>query len=155
MATLDNCFKFVVYVWNESTNYFSDSESVTNNVFLSSSALMFHLNGILENLIEDISKRSDFKFIHSELGPNHVMVDKNNNAYIIDIEGARFFDLEYEESFLKIRFNNNYKYLKSYNLDKKRMTFYHICYCCGNLSGAYELLYKNYYDTEDVLGMIN
>lgn len=268
LVTLDNSFKFIVYVWDKSTNYFSDSKRVADNVFLSSSPLMFklnnelmihhgvktpklyyidssfeeptyafveyikgfdldyiienkseclnealkslkesidtlheikgnevgqvnnllvesfnpikycyeeaiqnikylikvdsdnsniylQLNGILENLMKDIEKRSDFKFIHSELGPNHVMVDKDNNAYIIDIEGARFFDLEYEESFLKIRFNKNYKYLKSNNLDEKRMEFYHICHCTGNLSGAYELLYKNYYDTEDVLGMIN
>ena len=35
------------------------------------------------------------------------------------------------------------------------MEFYHICHCCGNLSGAYELLNKNYYDIEDVLGMIS
>ena len=268
LATLDNGFKFVVYVWDKSTNYFSDSENVTNNVFLSSSALMFELNnkfmiqhgvrtpklyyidsnfeeptyafveyidgvdldyiiekqpqrlnkalkslkhsidilhGIkgdevgqlnkflgesfnpiqycyevalknikyltkvdsdnsnmylrlnerLQNLMNNIIKRSSFKFIHSELGPNHVIVDKNNNAYVIDIEGARFFDLEYEESFLKIRFNSNYKYLKSNNLDENRMKFYHICHCCGNLSGAYELLNKNYYDIEDVLGMIS
>ncbi|MEG2289435.1 MAG: phosphotransferase [Clostridium sp.] len=268
LATLDNGFKFVVYVWDKSTNYFSDSESVNNNVFLSSSPLMFRLNnelmiqhgvktpklyyidssfeeasyafveyiegfdldyiienqserlnealkslkesiddlheikgkevgqvnnllgesfnqikycyeeamqnikylikvdsdnsniylqlnGILENLMKNIEKRSEFKLIHSELGPNHVMVDKDNNAYIIDIEGARFFDLEYEESFLKIRFDSNYKYLKSDNLDETRMEFYHICHCTGNLTGAYELLYKNYYDTEDILGMIN
>lgn len=268
LVTLDNGFKFVVYVWDKSTNYFSDSERIDSNEFLSSSPLMFKLNNelmkkhgvntpklyyidssfeqptyafveyidgvdldyiienqperlndslhslkesidklheikakevgqvnnllgenfnqikycydgavqsikylikvdsensniyvplneILEKLIKKIDERSEFKLIHSELGPNHVMVDKDNNAYIIDIEGARFFDLEYEESFLKIRFNNNYKYLKSDNLDETRMDFYHICHCVGNLAGAYELLYKNYYDTEDILGMIN
>lgn len=268
MATLDNGFKFVVYVWDKSTNYFFDSERVDNNTFLSSSPLMFKLNNelmikhgvrtpqlyyidsnfeeltyafveyiegfdldyiienqpnclnevleslkesidnlheikgnkvgqlnnllgksfnpinycyeeamqnikylikvdsdnsniylslneLLENLMINIEKRSEFKLIHSELGPNHVMADKNNNAYIIDIEGARFFDLEYEESFLKIRFDSNYKYLKGDNLDETRMEFYHICHCVGNLAGAYELLYKNYYDKEDVLGMIN
>lgn len=268
LVTLDNGFKFVVYVWDKSTNYFSDSERIDSNEFLSSSPLMFKLNNelmkkhgvntpklyyidssfeqptyafveyidgvdldyiienqperlndslhslkesidklheikakevgqvnnllgenfnqikycydgavqsikylikvdsensniyvplneILEKLIKKIDERSEFKLIHSELGPNHVMVDKDNNAYIIDIEGARFFDLEYEESFLKIRFNNNYKYLKSDNLDETRMDFYHICHCVVNLAGAYELLYKNYYDTEDILGMIN
>ena len=268
LVTLDNGFKFVVYVWDKSTNYFSDSECVDSSEFLSSSPLMFKLNNelmikhgvktpklyyidssfkeptyafveyidgfdldyiiekqserlkealyslkesidklheiktkevgqvnnllgenfnqikycydgaiksinylmkvnsensniyapvkeILKKLMTKINKRNEFKLIHSELGPNHVMVDKNNNAYIIDIEGARFFDLEYEESFLKIRFNNNYKYLKSDNLDETRMEFYHICHCVGNLAGAYELLYKNYYDKEDILGMIN
>ena len=268
LATLDNGFKFVVYEWNKSTNYFDGSENKNDNVFLTSSGLMFKLNNelmiqngvktpqlyyidstledptyafveyidgvdldyiignqperlnnalkllkddidilhgiksyeagqlnkllgenfnpiqycydvaikninylikvdsdnasvyfqlrvILENLMKNIEKRSDFKFIHSELGPNHVMVDKKNNVYIIDIEAARFFELEYEESFLKIRFNSNYKYLKSDNLDENRMEFYHICHCVGNLAGAYELLYKNYYDKEVILGMIN
>lgn len=267
LVTLNNGFKFVVYVWDKSTNYFADSENETDNVFLSSSALMFQLNnkimtqhgvktpelyyidddfqestyafveyidGVdldfitekqperlndalkslkhsldilhhiesseagqlnnllgeafnpmeycynlslkninyltivdsdntnlyvkLEKMLKDLmintEKRNCFRFIHSELGPNHVMVDRDNNAYVIDIEGARYFDLEYEESFLKIRFNNNYKYLNSDNLDQDRMNFYHICHCCGNLSGAYELLHKNYYDTEEVLGMI-
>lgn len=268
LGILDDGFKFVVYVWDKSTSYFSDYENETDDVFLSSSALMFELNNklmvehgiktprlyymdegfeepvyalveyidgvnldyvlekqperanvvlkslkrnldalheiksskvgqlnnflgeefdpieycycvafenvdylvevdeenassylqlkiILENLMKNIERRCDFRFIHSELGPNHVMIDGEDNVYMIDIEGARFFDLEYEESFLKIRFTDNYKYLKSDNLDENRMKFYHIFHCFGNLSGAYELLAKNYYDKDDVLGMIS
>ena len=143
LGILDDGFKFVVYVWDKSTSYFSDCENEIDDVFLSSSALMFELNNKL--MVEHGIKTPRLYYMDEGFEePVYALVEY--------IDGV---DLEYEESFLKIRFNDNYKYLKSDNLDENRMKFYHICHCFGNLSGAYELLAKNYYDKDDVLGMIS
>lgn len=100
-----------------------------------------------------LEKRKEYTFIHGELGPNHVIVDKDNNAYLIDIEGARFYDVEEELSFLDIRFNKMLKKVEN-TVDEQRMYFYYIGHCLGNLRGAVELKQKGYYDMDDVNGMI-
>lgn len=41
-----------------------------------------------------LTKRKEYTFIHGELGPNHMIVDKDNNAYLIDIEGAKYYDVD-------------------------------------------------------------
>lgn len=92
--------------------------------------------------------------IHGELGPNHVMVDEENHAYLIDIEGAKFYDVEEENSFFRMRFGNRFAGWLEEEVDEKRMAFYHIGHCFGHLRGAVELKQKNYYDMEDVDGMI-
>lgn len=102
---------------------------------------------------QEIEVRDEYTFIHGELGPNHVIVDENNNAYLIDIEGAKFYDVEEELSFLDIRFN---KMLEKSDgiIDERRKKFYHIRHCFGNLRGAVELKHNGYYDMNDVNGMI-
>lgn len=88
------------------------------------------------------------------MGPNHVIVDKDNNAYLIDIEGAKYCDVEEELSFLDMRFNKLLKETES-DVDEQRMFLYHIGHCMGNLRGALELKQKGYYDMDDVNGMID
>lgn len=117
--------------------------------------LYSELSDILCQSTQSMTTRDEYTFIHGELGPNHVIVDESNNAFLIDIEGAKYCDLEEETSFLKIRFGNNYKNLINKQLDQKRMEFYHLCHCLGNLSGAIKLKIDNYYDIDDVKGMIN
>lgn len=104
--------------------------------------------------LNKFKKRDSYRFIHGELGPNHVMVDANNNAYLIDIEGAKFCDVEEELGFLNMRFDEKV-YSSSYDIDENRMLFYYIGHCFGNMSGAIELKEKNYYDMDDINGMIH
>ena len=113
------------------------------------------VSSCLLSLYQQCDDISSCSFIHNELGPNHVMVDKNNIAYLIDIEGAKFFDIEHEHSFLKFRFGENYAYLATSNLSDYKMEFYSFCHFIGILSGAYELSTKDYYDMDTVNGIIN
>lgn len=101
-----------------------------------------------------LEKRNTYTFIHGELGPNHVMVDGDNRAYLIDIEGARYDDVEEECSFLDMRFHSMLGKPED-TLDEHRMHFYHIGHCLGNLCGAVQLRQKGYYDMDDVNGMID
>lgn len=106
-----------------------------------------------KKLIAYMDKRSKYTFVHGELGPNHVMVDVNDQPYLIDIEGGRFVDVEEEESFLNLRFDRQLKREKK--VDSRRMEFYHLMHCFSNLRGALELKQKGYYDMDDVNGMID
>ncbi|WP_349674016.1 phosphotransferase [Lacrimispora sp.] len=107
----------------------------------------------LLRLSKIMEKRQEYTFIHGELGPNHVLVDKYDNAYLIDIEGGKYCDLEEEISFLNIRFGSLLENLEI-DLDSDRMEFYRIGHCLNNLSGAIQLKLKDYYDMDDVNGMI-
>ena len=100
-----------------------------------------------------LKKRKEYTFIHSELGPNHVIVDKDDNAYLIDIEGAKFYDIEEELSFLDIRFDKMLATTEDV-VDEQRMNFYYIGHCLGNLQGAIELKKQDYYDMDELNGMI-
>ncbi len=104
-----------------------------------------------KSIASGLERRGEYTFIHRELGPNHVIVDRENRAYLIDIEGAGYGDVEEEDSFLKFRFDGLVTGLSE---DRERMGFYHIGHCLGNLRGAVELKMKGYYDMDDVNGMI-
>lgn len=105
-------------------------------------------------LANKIKPRKAYTFIHGELGPNHVMVNENDEAFLIDIEGAKYGDVEEEDSFLKIRFGTNYEKIVNEHVDEERMMFYHLGHCLANLAGALALKHKGYYDMEDIEGMI-
>lgn len=104
-------------------------------------------------IVHRIGRRGEYAFVHGELGPNHVMVDSEDNAYLIDIEGARFCDVEAENSFLRLRFDGQLVGVRD-DVDEERMEFYRIGHCFGNLRGAIELREKGYYDMDDLNGMI-
>lgn len=111
---------------------------------------------MLEVLAKGIVPRATYTFIHGELGPNHVMVNSKNETVLIDIEGAKYADVEEEASFLKIRFGDAYGALvNKENLDEQRMKFYYIGHCLGNLSGSMTLKHKGYYDMADINGIID
>ncbi|KYP81892.1 hypothetical protein AYJ22_15825 [Ferroacidibacillus organovorans] len=95
------------------------------------------LTEVLYSLYDAVPPRKEYGMIHGELGPDHVFVRQNGQPVLIDIEGVKFFDIEYEHSFMKFRFNDDYDYLRYENLDAHRMRFYklhlHMSYTSGPL----------------------
>lgn len=139
-------YAFVEYINGHDMDYIMENDNQYAKLYVQVEAKAIECAKKLE-------VRDEYTFIHGELGPNHVIVDKNNNAYLIDIEGAKFYDVEEELSFLDIRFN---KILEKSDgvIDEQRKYFYHIRHCFGNLQGAVELKQKGYYDINDVNEMI-
>ena len=109
---------------------------------------------ISQKLYEEIEERKSYHLIHFELGPNHVMVDRQGKTYLIDFEGMKYFDLEYEYSFLKLRFGKYYPELISLPIDEKRLKYYLLGHHLNALNGAHHLLMQNYYDMDDVNQML-
>ncbi|AJY77756.1 aminoglycoside phosphotransferase family protein [Paenibacillus beijingensis] len=100
---------------------------------------------MLESTIEP---RNRYGFIHGELGPDHVLVNDNLEPYLIDIEGAAFFDIEHEHSFLEFRFGDYYRYLKNDSLDPNRMLFYRFHHHISLTSGGLKLLHRGFPDQQ-------
>lgn len=69
------------------------------------------------------------------------------------MNGAKYYDIEEELSFLDIRFSKRLRKAES-TVDEQRIYFYYIGHCLGNLRGAVELKQMGYYDMDDVNGMI-
>ncbi|MBB6671235.1 phosphotransferase [Cohnella nanjingensis] len=100
----------------------------------------------LHALASRIAPRSRYGFIHGELGPDHVLVNESLEPYLIDIEGAAFFDIEHEHSFLEFRFGEDYRYLRHDSLDPDRMAFYRFCHHLSLTAGGLKLLHRGFPD---------
>ncbi len=106
----------------------------------------------LEQIIEP---RDQYGFIHGELGPDHILINKNLEPYFIDIEGAEFFDIEHEHSFLEFRFGKYYQYLKHDNLDPNRMLFYRFHHHISLTAGFLKLLHRGFPNQQLAIDVIN
>ncbi|WP_336785346.1 phosphotransferase family protein [Paenibacillus sp. MMO-177] len=95
------------------------------------------LTEVLYSLYDAVPPRKEYGLIHGELGPDHVFVRSNGEPVLIDIEGVKFFDIEYEHSFMEFRFLDDYNNLRNDNLDAHRLRFYklhlHMSYASGPL----------------------
>lgn len=103
---------------------------------------------ILYVLESRIKPRTQYGFIHGELGPDHILVNDKLEPFLIDIEGAMFFDIEQEHSFLEFRFGDFYRYLKNDTLDPNRMLFYRFHHHISLTSGGLKLLQRGFPDQQ-------
>lgn len=82
---------------------------------------------MLRSLAEPIRPRADWALVHGELGPDHVLLDRAGEPVLIDIEGARYFDVETEHVWARMRFGGHYAKLRLGGLDEDRLRFYQLC----------------------------
>ncbi|WP_160032480.1 phosphotransferase [Paenibacillus sp. An7] len=109
----------------------------------------------LYTLESKIKPRTQYGFIHGELGPDHVLINKNLEPYLIDIEGAGFFDIEHEHSFLEFRFGDYYRYLKNGALDPDRMLFYKFHHHISLTSGGLKLQHRGFSNSQFAIDLAN
>lgn len=110
---------------------------------------------MLHNLESKVEPRSRYGFIHGELGPNHVLVTDDLEPYFIDIEGAEFYDIEHEHSFMEFRFGEFYRYLKNDNLDVNRKLFYQFHHHLSLISAGLKLVHRGYPDQKTARDISN
>lgn len=67
--------------------------------------------GILRRQAAKVRPRTDYSLIHGELDPGHVLVDREGQPVLIDIEGLMYFDAEWEHVFLRLRYGSHYRVL--------------------------------------------
>ncbi|MGM7724796.1 phosphotransferase [Metabacillus sp. Hm71] len=107
----------------------------------------------LYELESRIKPRTQYRFIHGELGPDHVLVNDELDPFLIDIEGAMFFDIEHEHSFLEFRFGDFYRFLKNDALDYNRMLFYRFHHHISLTSGGLKLFHRGFPDKQFAKGL--
>ncbi|HET9896988.1 MAG TPA: phosphotransferase [Streptosporangiaceae bacterium] len=98
--------------------------------------------------------RCEYTLIHGELGPDHVLVDRQGNPVIIDIEGLMYFDVEWEHVFLRLRFGRHYPLLPHADLDQERVDFYRLAMHLSLVAGPLRLLDGDYPDRQEMLEII-
>ena len=81
----------------------------------------------LHSLAEPIQPRTTAALVHGELDPGHVLLDSSGDPVLIDIEGAKYFDVETEHVFVRMRFGEHYAKLNRGGLDEDRLRFYQFC----------------------------
>jgi hypothetical protein len=111
------------------------------------------LSETLLQLESRIVPRSRYGFIHGELGPDHVLFNERLEPYLIDIEGAEYFDIEHEHSFLEFRFGKNYRYFANEALDPDRMRFYRFHHYLSLTAGGLKLLHRGFPDAAFARGL--
>ncbi|SEG80119.1 Phosphotransferase enzyme family protein [Nonomuraea solani] len=107
----------------------------------------------VRELAAGIEERADYGLIHGELGPDHVLVDDQDEPVLIDIEGTSFFDVEWEHVFLRIRFGPDYEHLRIDGLDERRLTFYRLAQHLSLVAGPLRLLDGDFPDREFMMGI--
>lgn len=107
----------------------------------------------LYSLESKIVPRNSYGFIHGELGPNHVIVTDQLEPYLIDIEGAEFYDIEHEHSFLEMRFGEYYRYLNDVQLDENRKLFYKFHHHLSLVAGGLKLVHRGFPDQQLAQGI--
>jgi len=85
------------------------------------------LREALHSLAGPIQPRTAATLIHGELGPDHVLLDRRGEPVLIDIEGAKYFDVEVEHVWMRLRFGEHYVKLRRGDLDEDRLRFYQLC----------------------------
>jgi len=101
-----------------------------------------------------VRPRAEHRLIHGELGPDHVLLRADGAPVLIDIEGAMFFDVEWEHAFLAIRFGEDYRWLAAGDLDEHRLRFYTLALSLSLIAGPLRLLEGDYPDRSPFLDII-
>ncbi|KOV31740.1 aminoglycoside phosphotransferase [Streptomyces sp. XY431] len=113
-----------------------------------------HLEHVVRALAATVRPRSQHGLIHGELGPDHVLVDRDGQPVLIDIEGLMFFDIEWEHAFLRLRFGDHYRWLDRNDLDEQRLTFYTLAMRLSLVAGPLRLLDGDFPDRDFMMGIV-
>jgi hypothetical protein len=95
---------------------------------------------VARSLADGLQARPTYSLIHGELGPDHVLVDDEGGAVLIDIEGVMFFDVEWEDAFIRMRFRDQARRLETAGLDEQRMRFYTLALHLSLIAGPLKLV---------------
>ena len=85
------------------------------------------LEETLHSLAEPIEPRAASALVHGELGPDHILLDRRGDPVLIDIEGTKYFDVEVEHVWMRMRFGEHYAKLNPGDLDEDRLRLYQLC----------------------------
>jgi Phosphotransferase enzyme family len=111
------------------------------------------LDETLRALAASVRPRASYGLIHGELGPDHVSIDDRGQPVVVDIEGAMYFDVEWEHAFLRLRFGRDYEWLRVSGLDERRMSLYALALDLSLIEGPLRLLDGDYPDREEMLAI--
>ncbi|MBA4864657.1 phosphotransferase [Streptomyces sp. PSKA54] len=101
-----------------------------------------------------VRPRAEYSVVHGELGLDHVLVDRDGNPVLIDIEDLLYFDIEWEHVFLQLRHpGSHYQWLAVEGLDEDRLALYTLTQRLSLTAGPLRLLEGDFPDREFMQGI--
>jgi hypothetical protein len=104
----------------------------------------------LRSLAAAVRPRAEYSVVHGELGLDHVLVDRDGSPVLIDIEDLKYFDVEWEHVFLRIRLHPDYQHVSVDGLDEDRLALYMLTQRLSLTAGPLRLLDSDFPDREFV-----
>ncbi len=117
-------------------------------------AVRSRLESVLSELAALVRPRQEYRLVHGELGPEHLLMDRNGVPVLIDIEGLMFFDVEWEHAFLRMRFGEQYQRLERAGLDERRLAFYTLAMRLSLVAGPLRLLDGDFPDRGPMMSIV-
>jgi hypothetical protein len=106
------------------------------------------LTDLLHALAVPLQPRSSAGLVHGELGPDHILLDRNGDPVLIDIEGLMYFDAEWEHVWARMRFGEHYARLINRALDPDRLRFYQLAMHLSLVDGPLRIADTGHPDRE-------
>ncbi|MEU3889119.1 phosphotransferase [Streptomyces sp. NPDC029041] len=94
-----------------------------------------------------VRPRAEYAVVHGELGLDHVLIDRDGNPVLIDMEDLMYFDVEWEHVFLRIRHpHGQVRRLAVGGLDEERLALYTLVQRLSLTAGPLRLLEGDFPD---------
>lgn len=84
------------------------------------------------------TKNQEYSLIHGELTPDHVYILENGEVGLIDVDGVKYFDVEFDWALINLTYGNMMPIPKSINTEK--FEFYKLCWKIEYVSVATDYL---------------
>lgn len=89
-----------------------------------------------KNIIK--TNKQEFSLIHGELTPDHIFILENGEIGLIDIDGVKYFDIEYDWGLINLIYEDRIPLPNYVNVEK--LDFYKLCWIIIYVSGAIDYL---------------
>jgi hypothetical protein len=121
-------------------NFYNGELNIASGIDSDVAAIKDRISDLMKRKMSGTAeaKRQDYCLIHGELTPPHVFILDTGNIGIIDIEGIKYFDPEYDWAVINFMYGNAIHLPE--NIDMKKLEFYKICLNVGYMSVSADYL---------------
>ncbi|HTF10422.1 MAG TPA: phosphotransferase [Asanoa sp.] len=107
----------------------------------------------VDRLWAAVRPRQTYALVHGELGPDHVLVTRDNEPVVIDFEGLAYFDVEWDHAWLQMRFGGHYPRLNPVDCDPDRLEFYRYAQVLSLIEGPLRIATTDFPDRQWMLDL--
>lgn len=121
-------------------NFYAEELNIASKIDNEVADLQYKILDLMKLKMNEIveTDTQEFSLIHGELTPSHVFILDNGEIGLIDIEGVKYFDREYDWAVINFMYGDKIPLLVNINL--KKLEFYKICLKVGYVSVAADYL---------------
>lgn len=121
-------------------NFYAEELNIASKIDSEINILKPKIIKLMQDKLNEIVeiKDQEYSLIHGELTPSHIFLLNDGSIGIIDIEGVKYFDIEYDWAVIDFMYGDKIELPK--NINKKKLEFYKLCLKVGYMSGSTDYL---------------